>query len=142
MPFEPVAGKFCKITVTNAVPETPVTADIPGVNWTLDDDAKEQDTSNFLVGRHRIESLADVVATFSLIWDQADQPIDAAAANIRRGAELTIKFYVDRGRTRFYSGKFLVTKASPKVGGQEDKLMLDVTAGILGDLTYPVATPA
>ncbi len=142
--WTPVAGKYCKVDVINNVPATPITKTIPGINWSLDPDGKETDTSNFLVGRDRITTLDDMVVTFSLIWNETDQPTDTATSNIRLGSILGMKFYVDKARTRFWTATrdFVVTKLGPKVGGQEDKLMMDVTAGMRGEITYPVATPA
>lgn len=129
MPLTPTEGKVAKVTVG--------ATDVPGVNWSNPIRGNPKDVSNFRDGRRIKTTLPNATITMSLVWDADDQPTDVAASNIRIGTEVTVKCYTDA--THFFSGPYTVTEIGPKNDGVEDVVMMDVTFGLNGDITYPVA---
>jgi hypothetical protein len=135
MAFTPVRGKFCKIEDDAGTPNV-----YAGVNWTLDIDGNATDTSNFRDGRRSDTTLDNVKATFSLIYDETtvDAPDNASTLNIRPGEEITMKFYVNNGQTKFFQIPLRITKVTPKVENLQDVLKYEVEGMQNGTLTWPV----
>lgn len=138
MSFTPVKGKFAYVT-DNTSPTPNI---YPGVNWTLNLDPKLEDCSNFRDGRQRDDTLADSDVTMTLIFDQ-DKPPDKAgsgALNLRGGALVTLKLYVDNAQTLFYQIPCKVGQVTPKNEGVEKVLKYDVKFHQHGAITYPAYT--
>jgi hypothetical protein len=126
MPYTPASGDVAKVNFNSI--------DQPGINWKLDIDGNAKDASNFRDGRAVKTTLANVTATFTLVWDTTLQPTAAGGGPITIGSTAACKFYTDA--TKFFSGSFTVTKIGPENKGVEDLITMDVTAMINGVLTY------
>lgn len=129
MPFTPTGGSVAvaKIGATT----------IPGTDWKIDIDPHLKDCSNFTTGRLKVATLSDAKVTAKLIWDTTAQPTDTAGLNLRDGAAVTMKLFVDA--TRFFQVAGLISKVSPHLGGIEDVLMYDVELDLSNStVVYPV----
>lgn len=128
MAYTPATGDVAKLSFG--------TEDLAAINWKNDIDGNAKDASNFRDGRNVATTLPNATTTFTVIWDSNDQPTATAAANLRIGATGTMKCYVDA--TKFFSQSVKITKISPENKGMEDLVTMDVTAMLIGTITYPV----
>jgi hypothetical protein len=133
MAFTPVRGKFCKITDNAGTPNV-----YPAVNWELEVDGNNTDVSNFRDGRRNTDTLEKATIKAELIYDEDSPPDKAATINLRPGADVTAKLYVNEAQSKFWSIPCKVSKITPKVSGQEDVLKYDVELMQNGTITYPV----
>ncbi len=135
MPFTPTAGPVALLKAAPSPSGTPSTR--PGINWKLDIDAKQTDTSNFEVGRSASPTLEDATLSFTLVWDTSDQPFDPAKSGIDSGLNILARLYTDA--SHYYAGTFAVATVGPGVDGLESVVMYPVTAKLIGVLARPAA---
>jgi hypothetical protein len=132
----PVKGKFCKLTDNTS----PTALEYPGVNWTLNDDAKLDDVSNFRDGRRRIDTLKDATLEFELIYDENDAPDKSTALNLQAGVKVTVKAYVNNAQTKFWEFPGRIATISTGAESKDKANRYKVKLELDGTLVYPVWT--
>jgi hypothetical protein len=137
VPYNPLKGKFAKIAFTGS-PEVV----LPAINWTLPIDGNAQDASNFRDGRKVMVTLDGAEATFTIVLDADALPTESANGNVKTGVEVTGRFYVDNlaSPARFYAAPLMITRTEVVNEGPTGRVLINVTAGLNGDITYPVVS--
>lgn len=133
MAFTPTQGMIAilTLTMTGGTLQT-----VPAINWKADLDGKLADTSNFRDGRSKTGTLPDASISCTLVWDAGEQVTKVADTGLRLGVGGVAKCYTDA--SHFFSCPVKVGTIGLDNGGVENVLMVDVTLGLDGAITYPV----
>ena len=124
MAFTPVSGMTARVQLTVGTGGSNIT--IPAINWTLNEDPKLFDVSNFRDGRVRAATLEDCSISLTLVWDDANRPTKTSQANIRKGMAGTAKLFVGAASNAYYLLPVMVNTVKTSNGGVENVLMQDV----------------
>ena len=124
MPFTPIAGMTAVVKLSIGTGGSDVL--IPAINWTLNEDPKLFDVSNFRDGRARFPTLEDCSVGLTLVWDNADRPTKTTAANVRKGLAGQVKLITGPGVNDFYLLPIRVNTVKTANEGVENVLMQDV----------------
>jgi len=138
MAFNSTAGQQAKLVVnfngTNTV--------LAAINWTLNIDPKAKDVSNFRDGRFRKKTLQDATVTATVIHDADASEYLTANGGLVDGQVVTMYCFVGNSSSNTnyaYIVPSMITNVTPKNGGAEDVVQLDITTSLHnGTVTYPV----
>lgn len=127
--FIPVAGPTAVLTDSTGNVQ-------PGVNWKINIDPKiTKGPSNFRDGRISIGTLTDGQLTFRLVWDANNPATKASGLNLRPGAQVSLRCYVDAVNYFIFPG--CVGPLGPENEGLEGIVGMDVTVELSGTITFP-----